>query len=76
MKLLSLTAKDRGDGLEIAVTYVHEGKLPNKAARRKFLLEALGKACEQVEKGEAVDVGFAEDDRQKMRRDHYLIPKT
>jgi hypothetical protein len=72
--LLSLTMKNRGDGMELAVTYSYSGKLPDKRKRRKIAADALRCALEAVEKNTQTDIGFAEDDRSRIRRDHYLTP--
>lgn len=75
MKLLALNAKDRGDGLEVAVTFTYEGKLPNKTKRREFAAGALRRALGALERDEAVEVGFAEDSNRRLRREQWIVEK-
>ncbi len=55
--------------------FSYEGKLPGKKQRRALAADALRKALSAVERGEEVDVGFAEDSKRRLRRDVYQVEK-
>ncbi len=75
MRLLALSLKDRGDGLELSVTYSYQGKLPDKKRRRAFAREALAAATKALDEGREVDAGFAEDGQRRLRRDQWIVDK-
>ncbi len=75
MRLHAVTLKDRGDALEVSVDFSYSGKLPGKKARRALAASALRRASAAVERGEEVDVGFAEDSKRRLRRDVYQVEK-
>jgi hypothetical protein len=75
MRLLALNVKDRGDGLEVSVAFTYEGKLPDKRRRREFAADALRRALGALEKDEAVEVGFAEDGKRRLRREQWILDK-
>jgi len=69
VRLLALNVKDRGDGPEVAVTFSYEGKLPNKTKRCGFAVGALRRALGALEGDGAVEIGFAEDGKRRVRRE-------
>lgn len=75
VKLLALSMKDRGDGLEVNVDFTYEGKLPDKRKRREFAAGALRRALAALEGGGAVEVGFAEDSKRRVRREQWQVDK-
>ena len=75
MRLLALNLKDRGDGLELSVTYSYGGKLPDKKQRRASAREALRTTLRALEEGREVEAGFAEDGKRRLRRDQWIVDK-
>ena len=66
---------DRGDGLEISLTYSYAGKLPKAPQRRKVVRELLQRAVRALDsKAGVVEGGFAEDSsaKKKTRRDVWI----
>lgn len=72
MRLLALNVKDRGDGLEVAVSFAYDGKLLNKTKRREFARGAQD-GVGALDHVEAVEIGFAEDGRRRVRREQWLV---
>ncbi len=71
MKPHRLTVTDRGDGLELVLSYSYTGKLPKAPVRREAVREMLQRAMGAVEDG-VEEGGFAEDGQRKSRRDVWI----
>ncbi len=63
-----LTITDRGDGLELALSYSYTGKPPRAPVRREAVREMLQRAIEALDRGVA-EGGFAANDRERTRKD-------
>ncbi len=74
MKPHRLTVTDRGDGLELALSYSYTGKLPRAPVRREAVREMLQRALVALDRGVA-EGGFAEDGQRKTRRDVWIRPE-
>lgn len=59
----------RENGLVLTLRYAYEGRPPSSRKRTRMAKALLGEALERLEKGNPVDLGFAEDARQRVRTD-------
>lgn len=71
MKPIRLTVVNRGDGTEIQFTASYRGKRPTKGESKEEVRKMLQEALDGLDKAEYG--GSAEDDRDRLKRDSWLV---
>lgn len=71
-----LNVRNTPNGLQLEFTSSLEGKLPNEPKRKEAMLSFMRESLEKAEAGKLTNIGHADGERPRMRRDVWLLEEA